>query len=96
MVDATGLSTRSIEGGISKNKVAGVLPKVFAFWGAISFEFYCIQEFAWSKFCEITSISDNTRQILCFIAVTVASLVLSYLGKLFVRYTSGKKTKTAE
>lgn len=75
---------------LNKAEVSGAVAKVFAFWGTISFEFYCIQEFAWAKFCEISSIGNTTRQVLCFISVTVASVVLSYLGKMVTKYTAKK------
>lgn len=53
------------------------LVKLFEFWGVMSFEFYCVQEWMWGHFQTITGLDSNRMQWLCFIIVTSMACLLS-------------------
>lgn len=64
----------------------------FAFFGAMSFEVYCLQEWFWGKICQLPINSSIFRQVVCFAGVTVFSYLFHLFSKLFLK--RGAKTQT--
>ena len=59
-------------GACERNPVSGILPRVFAFFGVVSLEFYAVQEWVWSKL-EPLDINMTRRQVACFLICMVAA-----------------------